>query len=195
MTDIKIVEEVAACLRGWHWNPSRPPMKEWADALTAYVESVRAQESHSGTVTGWFERDGQKVYTVATASGAVIEMVRADAPKPAASAEVEAWKFVDADGQPEPGLYVAIYKGTTSFPVALLSYGDWEFYDEDGHDDRADDSGVVRGFGWTEETEDSSGGGYVHEREVVAYLPADYQHSADSMKAVRALLARREGGE
>ncbi|WP_420465562.1 hypothetical protein [Panacagrimonas sp.] len=120
---------------------------------------------------------------------------RFDELQPAQSGEVEAWKFVDTDGQPDPGLYVAIYKGHSSLHVALCSYGDWEFNDIDDQDDRADDEGVVRGFGWTEEAEDRGGDGYVHERDVVAYLPTDYQCSDKTIAAVRALLARREDGE
>ncbi|WP_428383641.1 hypothetical protein [Nevskia ramosa] len=104
------------------------------------------------------------------------------------------WKFVAFDDQPADGLYVAIYRDNGNLPVGLCGYGAWEYQDTDGTNDDADDEGMVRGFGWTEDSTDQSGDGYVHSREVVAYWPVNFASSEASLKAIRASLIKREAG-
>jgi hypothetical protein len=98
------------------------------------------------------------------------------------------WKLVATDGNPDDGLYVALYEDGQNVPVGLCSYGDWEFFDADDLRDDADDDGIVRGHGWTESSTDLHGDGYVHLRSVVAYLPINFAHSQPDMAAIRALL-------
>ena len=98
------------------------------------------------------------------------------------------WKFPDVDGNPPEGLYVAVYRNGDSLPVALLSYGKWEFYDEDDVRDDADEDGMVRGFGWHEEAVSRHDDAFLFLREVVAYLPTDYSFTQPAMRALRSAL-------
>lgn len=105
----------------------------------------------------------------------------AAAPSPPAA---EPWKFVATDGQPEDGLYIAVYRDEDRFPIGLLCYGAWEFYDQEDEHEGADEDGMVRGFGWTEETE-GRGESLLWVRDVVAYQPTNYAHKDGPMKALR----------
>lgn len=107
----------------------------------------------------------------------------------------EGWLLVSEAGQPEPGLYLAIHRDGNWFPVGLCDYGKYEFYDEDGEREDADDEGYVRGFGWHQEEMNRHDDGYVFLRDVVAYQPANYSLSDPAMRAIRARLAAAPTGE
>jgi len=98
------------------------------------------------------------------------------------------WKIVSIDGHPPDGLYVALYKDRSHFVVCLCSYGNWEYFDADGEDPDADDEGTVRGYGWSESVEDSSGDGYLHQRNVVAYYTLNFDYQKPSVAAIRKVL-------
>jgi hypothetical protein len=87
----------------------------------------------------------------------------------------DSWKIVARDGNPEPGLYMAIYtNGRGMLPVALCSYGHYDFFNEDCED--ADDNGMVHRFGWSEEIEQYQGefDSLTFDRDVIAYLPINF---------------------
>lgn len=93
-------------------------------------------------------------------------------------------------GHPTPeGLYLAIYREDKSLPIALCGYGKWKMhYDEYADAPDVDDNGNRVGFGWHEETTDSSGDEYTFVREVVAYLPINYSGQDAQMEVLREAL-------
>jgi hypothetical protein len=99
------------------------------------------------------------------------------------------WKKVNEHGNPPEGLYIAIYSDGTSLPVALLSYGDFEYYTDDTN--QGDDDGMVRGFGWSEQVDTPEGeyDSMIYVRDVVAYIPINFSGKTPAMIVIRAAMA------
>lgn len=136
-------------------------------------------------------KDGEYFATIdeiATALSVVHPARRKDLLQQVAQSVPEGWAKVSKVGNPkEEGLYLAIYRDGQSLPIALVSYGDYEFYSDD--DPSADAEGMVQACGWHEETDDPTGeySSRIYKRNVVAYQP--FNLAGDALAELRAMLA------